>query len=346
MTASPQLRSIEELRRRTCDLRGLGEIRLVVVENGPGRGQRLLICRNAVGIEFEVAVDRAFDISALRYRAVNLGWNSPVGLPAPGFPADLESGLGLLRSLDGFLATCGLDHYGEPTEGPADHFIYPARRTVHYPLHGRISHEPATILGYGLTESSPATIWCEAEVRQAAVFGEVLVLRRRIELELFRTRISLSDVVVNRGFRPARHAMLYHFNLGFPFLDENVELIGGFGPLMETFRASPPVPGDDRQERDDLIDPQSDSRGLVTVGMRNPTLLNGVSLHLSFPKAQLPQVNLWRCWQSGLYVMGVEPCTALNRTALSYEGKQTPHFLDPGAAKHYDLTLDVTEDVS
>jgi Domain of unknown function (DUF4432) len=344
MTSPPATPSPESLRRYTPDLRSVAEIRLVTLENGPGRGQRLLIARNAAGLAFEVAVDRAFDLCALTYRGINLGWRSPTQLPASPFPHDLDDGLGILRNFDGLIVTCGLDHYGEPAEGPAQHFIYPIRRRIQYPLHGRISAQAATLIGYGLDESAAATLWCEGEVRQAAVFGEVLVLRRRIELDLFGRQIRQSDVVLNQGFRPTRHGLLYHINLGYPLLDRDVELIGGFGRLKETFRSAPPVPDDHAEELFDQIEPEADGEGMVMVGMRNPTLLAGVSLRVRFSKAQLPQVGLWRCWQSGLYAMGIEPCSGLDPGALVYNGKGTPHFLEPGARRRYELTLEVAED--
>lgn len=336
--------TVEELRRRTPDLRGLGEIRLMRIENGPARGQRLLLARNAAGLAFEVAVDRAFDLCSLTYRGINLGWNSPVQQHAPSFAHDLEAGMGLLRHFDGLIVTCGLDHYGEPGVGPAAHFAYPLRRSVLYPLHGRISCQAATLIGYGLTQLPEPMIWCEAEVRQAAVFGEVLVLRRRIELQLFGLQIRQCDVVWNQGYRPARHAILYHINLGYPFLDRDAELVGGFGELREDFRSSPPLPADDLQEVDDHFDdPESDGHGRVIVGMRNPSLLGGVSLHIGFNKTQLPHLHLWRCWQSGLFVMGIEPCTALPPDSFVYRGTRTPHFLESGASRRYDLTLDINE---
>ncbi|UXN76060.1 aldose 1-epimerase family protein (plasmid) [Devosia sp. A8/3-2] len=56
---------LQELRRRTVDGRGVADIRMLQVEDGPGRGQRLLVVRNAAGIGFEIAVDRGFDISSV-----------------------------------------------------------------------------------------------------------------------------------------------------------------------------------------------------------------------------------------------------------------------------------------
>ena len=103
------------------------------------------------------------------------------------------------------------------------------------------------LVGYGMEESARSTLWCEGEVRQAAVFGEVLMLRRRIELDLFGNQVRLTDIVTNRGFRPSRHAVLYHINLGFPLLDSHSQLVGGFGAFEKTFASKPPVPADEVQ---------------------------------------------------------------------------------------------------
>ncbi|MBV9633828.1 MAG: DUF4432 family protein, partial [Methylobacteriaceae bacterium] len=41
----------------------------------------------------------------------------------------------------------------------------------------------------------------------------------------------MEDIVENRGFLPTEHMLLYHFNIGFPFVDAGSELIGPFaGP--------------------------------------------------------------------------------------------------------------------
>ena len=53
-----------------------------------------------------------------------------------------------------------------------------------------------------------------------AVFGENLVLTRRIEAQLGGRAIAILDRVENRGFRPTPHMLLYHFNFGWPLLDQ------------------------------------------------------------------------------------------------------------------------------
>ncbi|RWI49109.1 MAG: DUF4432 family protein [Mesorhizobium sp.] len=206
-----------ELRQRTVDGRGVADVRLLQIEDGPGRGQRLLVVRNASGIGLEISPDRGFDISSATWRGINIGWNSANGLPWPMNPVDAEDGLGFYRNLDGFLVTCGLDHIGGALRTNASHFIHKHRKEVFHPLHGRISSQRASISGYGVDwNRETPIIWAEAVIRQSAMFGENLVLRRRIEVEVFGGSIRITDLVENLGFRPTPHAILYHINFGYP----------------------------------------------------------------------------------------------------------------------------------
>ena len=46
-----------------------------------------------------------------------------------------------------------------------------------------------------------------------------------IEAALGDTTITVEDRVENRGFRPTPHMLLYHYNFGYPLLDEGAELL-------------------------------------------------------------------------------------------------------------------------
>ena len=316
------------LRRRSGDLRGVGDLQLERLENGPGRDRRLLIGRNGAGLGFEIAVDRGLDLAGLSWRGVNLGWRGPAGPGAASSPA-LEAGLGLLRDFDGALVTCGLDHYGPPETGPAAHFAYEHRPSAFYPLHGRIGQTPATLSGYGLEAGESPVLWCEGEVRQSALFAEHLVLRRRIEVSLWSPRLRVGDEVINRGFEPVPHAMLYHVNLGYPLLDEGALLIGQLGGLAPQV----PAPPDGARE---LVDEVAIEAGRpAQVGLSNPKL--GMQVGLGFDPAQLPGLAVWRSWRSGLYALGLEPKTALSKDVA----RRGPHRLEPGESRRYDLSLEV-----
>ena len=57
--------------------------------------------------------------------------------------------------------------------------------------------------GYGARwDGDECTLWAEGEIGQAAVFGENLVLRRRVEAKVGEDRLTIHDVVTNAvGFR-------------------------------------------------------------------------------------------------------------------------------------------------
>ncbi|WP_105432981.1 aldose 1-epimerase family protein [Neorhizobium sp. T6_25] len=328
-----------ELRQRTVDGRGVADVRLLQMEEGPGRGQRLLVVRNAAGIGFEVALDRGFDIASATWRGANIGWNSANGLPWPPNSLDAEDGVGFYRNFDGFIVTCGLDHIGGAKRSDAGHFIHKHRKQVFHPLHGRISSQRATLSGYGIDWSaSVPVIWAEGVVRQSSVFGENLLLRRRIEIDVFGNAIRLNDVVENQGFRPTSHAILYHVNFGYPFFDESTQLGGDLNrDLVAAFN------GEDKRPRADFVDYFQETPVVcdlpeASIELRNSALLGGVRARLSFSREALPSFGIWRAYQSGVYALALEPTRRFEPDGKSENGSLT---LGAGDTAEYWMTIDL-----
>lgn len=333
------LLSATERRARTVDGRGLADIRLMKVEDGPGRGQRLLSIRNATGVGFEIAVDRGFDLASATLRGINIGWNSANGLPWPPHPVDAEEGIGFYRNLDGFLFTCGLDHIGGAKRTSGEHFIHKHRREVFHPLHGRIPSLRAMLRGYGINwgDQHP-TIWAEAVVRQSAVFGENLILHRRIELPVFGNRIRILDKVENAGFRPTPHSILYHVNFGFPFLDEVTTLQGDIDPVAcTTFNAGTKTPDPDFVDFYEAVEVRSQSQ-LASVEVRNDALSGGIGVVIEYPKDLLPKLGVWRAFQSGVYTMAVEPSRPAHVTG---DRAEVPSILQAGQIAEYEVSVTI-----
>lgn len=315
----------KDLLKRTADLRALADIRLVTLEDGPGRGQRLLIARNARGVTFEVAVDRGFDISGLAYKGVNIGWHSPAQLPYPLHDPGSEEGWGFLRNFDGFMVTCGLDHYSRPHEIDVSHFNHPHIRKRKMPLHGRISTEKARLLSYGV-DAETFFISCEAVIRQASVFGETLELRRKITLPVFESELIVEDMVTNRGFRPTDHAIMYHVNFGYPFLDDTLIVAGLPDPFLSEFNSQSPIQSDDCGEKVDVLDSRITPHQ-VPVVLQNKRC--GVEVSYRYSQDVLPKLAVWRAYQSGIYALGIEPRTDLRPTDAA--------LLEPGEGRSYSL---------
>ncbi len=223
------------LAERTGALQQVAGVQLVELADGPERGVRVLVFRTGC-LGFQVAVDRGFDLLSAEYRGVPIGWRSPTGPRHPSLASPEENGgWGLLRSFTGLLATCGLDQALAPTSSSAERYIYPGFDRHDYPLHGRVSQIPARLRGYGERwDGERCTLWAEAEVAQMAVFGENLLLTRRFEAQLGGSTIAIDDRVENRGFRPTPHMLLYHFNFGYPLLDEGSEFLA---PIREIVHA-------------------------------------------------------------------------------------------------------------
>ena len=309
MTSGDQRREkLSDLRRKTADLRGLADLRLVVVSDGPGAGGRLLQARTPSGLAIDIALDRGADLLRLSFRGHEIGWHSPVHAPHPWPPTDLEQGLGFLRGFDGFLVTCGLDHHGVAAETSADAFRYPLRKIQVHPLHGRIAAAKATLRRAAIDWDDEGIIVVEARLRQASVFGEVLDMERRYAISLDAPRLQLTDRVVNRGYRPTRHGMLYHFNIGYPMLDCGARLTGAGWPLAQCLDDGSAQPADDHVEIVDVgCSPAAAADGLSAIGLENRDL--GIGLRLRYDPVALPVTALWRAFQSGIFALGLEPQT-------------------------------------
>src|SRR5436309_12707568 len=117
-----------ELLRRVGRLEQAAGVRLVTLGDGAERGVRLLEFRTGTGFEFDVVVDRAFDVGRCELAGRALGWQSAVGFPGPWFYEPEE--LGFLRSFGGGLVTtCGLEHTLFMAEDTAEQYHYPAKQT-------------------------------------------------------------------------------------------------------------------------------------------------------------------------------------------------------------------------
>ncbi|MUO42967.1 DUF4432 family protein [Agrobacterium vitis] len=321
-----------DLLRRTADLRALADIRLVTLDDGPGRGQRLLIGRNAKGVAFEIAVDRGFDVSGLSFRGTNVGWHSPTQMVFPTHDPDSEEGLGFFRNFDGFMVTCGLDQYSRPYDADVGHYNYPNLRTRRMPQHGRISTEKARLHRY-VVEPGTLRIVCEGIVRQASVFGEVLELHRKITLPVFETALIIEDTITNRSFRPSDHAILYHLNFGYPFLDDGLTIAGLPEGILAEINSTPPVPQDGFGEKVDHVDFRVTPHE-APIRLHNPTC--GFAVSLKYDQSALPKFAAWRAYQSGVFALGIEPRSDLRPA----EGGK----LGPGESRSYSLQLSFTQE--
>jgi hypothetical protein len=307
------------LMRLAGDLSALGGVRSVVLDNGVERGVRALEFRTGSGLAFDVLVDRAMDIGPAEHRGRSFGWRSATGFRHPSLHEYRdEDGLAWLRSFSGLMVTAGLDHTLFTAEVDASQYRYPHRNTVWNGLHGRVANIPAHLIGYGeeWRADNACTLWAEGEVRQAAIFGEHLRLRRRVEADLGGNAIRLIDTVTNHGFDPTPHMLLYHINLGWPLVDDGARLVA---PIARTRWSTdsvreqrvsyqhfpPPRPRFVEQVyAHDLV---ADDAGRVSAAVVNERL--GLGVQVEWSQREFPYFFEWLHLREGAYAVGLEPST-------------------------------------
>ncbi|MEJ7645563.1 MAG: aldose 1-epimerase family protein [Chryseolinea sp.] len=323
----------------------LGGIETAVLDNGPGRGTRVAWINTGTGLRYKVVIDRAMDIADAFYNQHSLTWLSHVGITSP--QPFSNHGTDWIKTFGGgLLTTCGLTHVGGP-----ENDAHGERG-----LHGGISNLPAEI--ESIIQPDPLNGRMEMSItgtiRQTQVFGPSLELRRKISGVLGEPAIHIHDEVLNVGNTPTPHMLLYHFNFGWPLVDENVDILWkgswkSFGSTSEekifsegnNFRRAPAPLERHLGTGEDVgvINPDADENGECYCGLHNKKL--GVALALQFRKAQLPWLSNWQHWGAGEYVTGIEPGTHPPLGQSKARKDNTLIFLSPRERRTYDIKLEV-----
>ena len=258
------------------------------------------------GLAATVTWDRCMDVSRLSYRGIPIAYQAKGGEKADGSLPFSQ------RFPGGMLCTCGLINVG-----PGD---------AEQPAHGRVHLQAATLRGVTLTDTA---LELRGEMREAALFGENLLLRRTLTFPLSHAEVRLRDTVINQSPKTQPYMLLYHINLGYPFLSEHLRLSLPPGthtvPATDTALAHQDelarfsAPDPDFEEQDflhRLPAPGGESR----LSADNAEL--GIRFSLRYRADALPMLNEWRCLRSGDYALALEPtnCRVNGRAQAQAEG--------------------------
>lgn len=319
-------------------MRQIAGIQALELSDGQARGSRVLHVYNGGGLSFDVVVERALDVVRCQYRGISLAWSSASGVVHPAYYE--AAGLGWLRSFPGGLfTTCGLDQFGSPADDQGESFG----------IHGRIGNTPAEQVAHREVWQDDETYLLEitGQVRQSRLFGENLVLRRRLWTTLGAASLNIEDAVTNEGFNTQPHMLLYHCNLGFPLLNADAQLkinaaktvprdaVAEVG-IDRWNQFQPPTPGYAEQVFRHEVIPDGD-------GMASATLQNAdLSLTIRYSHDTLPHLFQWKMMGQGAYVLGIEPAnsTAIAGRAVARERGDLPH-LEPGETRRYRLRFEI-----
>ena len=317
----------KQLCGKVGSMRQTAAIRRAILDDGKSRGMRIIDVNNGSGLNFTVYPDRGMDIGEAGFCGLPLVW-----LPAePGVPASYDpNGINWLRSWGGGLLTgCGLINVGGPCEAGGDS----------HGLHGRLSHIPAT-------EVNTSCDWLDDETYQltvsgkvvhSRVFGENLVVTRKISVIAGCNTINIEDKVENCGFAEQPLMMLYHMNFGWPLVNENSFItptghkvtpqgeVAAAG-LGEWDKMQLPTAG--FAEQVFYHDIPADADGMAHIQLTNPD--EKVRLTVSCEKSALPLFAEWKQMGQGEYVLGLEPANCVPENQNGNRAKGILKTIAPG----------------
>lgn len=318
-------------RDRIGSLAQVARVDSFIEAEGAARGARRVRLVNGGGLEIEVHPDRALDLGQVTVDGVPVAWISPTGITGP--EAAEPFGSGWLRTFGGgMLATCGLDTFGPPSDDQGETLGQ----------HGRIGTQKATVVR---AEANEREVVIEGVVRQAAVFGEHLVLRRRISSALGSDIVRIDDVVTNEAFHAQPHMVLYHFNLGWPLLGDRTTIDIPAAQVIP--RDADAAAGIDQHTvfgapvagfREQVFIHRLGAARPVEVVVANPD--NGLEWTLSLDGGQLPTVFQWKMAGQGHYALGIEPANThhLGGRAAARAAQELP-MLAPGERAQYSMAF-------
>ena len=200
----------EDLLKRFGTLSQLTFARPFEFIDGREKGVRAVEVKTGSGLSFLVIIDRGLDIGMAEYKGVPISYISPTLYVHPAYFEPEKFGW-LRGAFLGLLTTCGLTYAGHPSVDLGEELG----------LHGRYSYIPASnvTIDYEWINDE-CDIVVKGVVREVSFFGPNIALYREIRAGLDDKKIVIKDRVVNEGYEEQPFMIIYHFNFGFPIVDD------------------------------------------------------------------------------------------------------------------------------
>ncbi|MBM4072866.1 MAG: DUF4432 family protein [Planctomycetes bacterium] len=270
-------------------------------------------------LRFAVLPTRGMGLWQGHYRGNFLGWRAPVHGPVhPAFVNQAgRGGLGWLAGFDEWLCRCGLASNGPPGEDAYTDRAGRSRKDI-LTLHGRIANTPAHHVEVRVNLDAPYEIMVVGQVEESMLFSPRLLLTATYSTIPGSNRVVIHDVIENRGGEPAEAQMLYHCNMGPPFLEGGSRIVAPLRELapinaraaegmdtVDTYAA--PVAGFPEQVY--CYDLAADAHGKTLAMLYNRAADHGLVVRHN--RNELPCFTVWKstgALEDG-YVTGLEPAT-------------------------------------
>lgn len=263
----------------------IASVRKYALKGGRGDGLNVVDCDNGK-IRFLLNESKALDMMQMYYEGQNLSFLSKNAFTKKQLPFEN-------RFEGGMIYTCGLDNIG---------------RKQGFETHGTLHNITAELVQ---TSCSEEGITVEAIIRDTALFGKNLVLKRRIFSAVGSAEVEIKDTLINEGFTVQNFCLLYHINVGYPMLDEG----GKIEAKVKEVGFSNEWARENQNTMYDIEEPLSEKKETCYyLHLEEPkiSLINEKikkKFTVEYSKETLPYFLEWKSMASGDYALGLEPCT-------------------------------------
>ena len=268
-------------------------------------------------LKLEVLPTRGMGVWRGSFRGLPIGWNSPVQQPVhPAFVNQTErGGLGWLAGFNELICRCGLSFMGPPGRD-ASCEEHPIQGEL--TLHGKIANLPAHRVEVTVDPDHLGRIAVTGVVDECSMFGPCLRLASTIWTAAGSNRFTIVDEVTNLSAKPADFELLYHTNIGRPFLEPGSAFLAPVHEISpRDARAAEGIedyerfaaPDADYAEQAYYMRLVGDAQKRSVVAVRNAA--GDAAISLRIPLNELPCFTLWKntAAEADGYVTGLEPGT-------------------------------------
>ncbi len=299
---------------------------------------------NSGGLSLSVLPTRGMGIWKGRFHDLPLEWKSPVERPVHPSFVNLQDrgGLGWLNGFNELLCRCGLGFMGPPGDDGGEKLT----------LHGRIANIPAHRVEVRVDPDGDGTLELIGTVDECSMFGPRWRLTSTLRLVAGSNRCEIIDEVTNLGGQPQELSLLYHINIGRPFLEpvatyavpcrdiaprdaraaEGIDACYVYGAPVAGFA-----------EQAYYHTPIGAADGWSTAVLANAA--NNAALAVHFQTKQLPTFTVWKntIAEADGYVTGLEPGVNFpNFRAFERQQGRLP-IIKPGHSYRSELALEVAD---
>jgi hypothetical protein len=327
-------------------------IRKRTLRGGRREGVDLIDVHNGA-LSYALLPTRGMGLWRGEYRGNFLGWRAPILGPVhPSFVhASERGGLAWLTGFDEWVCRCGLASNGPPGE---DVVTDKNGRTTRTPLtlHGRIANLPAHHVEVRVNLDPPYELTVTGQVEETGLFYPHLTLTSTCTTVPGSNRLVVHDLVENRGAEPVEAQILYHCNIGPPFLEAGSRVVAPIRAMAPaTMRSAEGIDTFDTYggptagfaEQVYLYDLLADPAGRTLALLYNAAADRGFVLRWN--RHELPCFTVWRntaAVEEG-YVTGLEPGTNYPNFKTFERQQGRVRTLTPGSRWEGSWSLEILD---